>query len=263
MSPTSISVPAAPQRDPTQRFSDRVENYAKYRPGYPPEMYDLLAQRAWLKPGDRIADLGSGTGLLSKIFIDRGHTVLAVEPNAPMRFSAENIFAGEPRFISIAGRAEATTLEASSVDFLVAGQAFHWFDPVATKDEIHRILKPNKGVTLIWNRRDTSDGFQHAYEQLLERYGTDFKQVDQRRITDDAINEFFAPNRVSKATLPNKQFLDAEGLRGRLLSSSYAPTPEQPSFRPMLNALDELFDKFKRNGSVTFLYRTEIYYGII
>lgn len=250
-------------RDPTQRFSDRVENYAKYRPEYPSEIYDLLARKAGLSPGDRVADLGSGSGLLSRLFVANGHSVLAVEPNVRMRQAAEQAFAEQPLFISIAGRAEATTLEPASIDFAVAGQAFHWFDSAATKAELRRILKPGKFVALIWNRREASTAFQRGYEQLLEDYGTDFRQVDQRRITEVMIAAFFAPHRLGKATLPNRQVLDAQGLRGRLLSSSYTPAAGHPHYAPMLAALDKLFAEYQENGRVTFEYRTNIYYGMV
>jgi len=232
------------QRDPTQRFSDRAEDYAKYRPGYPGELYALLQPDIGLKTGSPVADLGSGTGLLTKLFLDHGHRVYAVEPNAEMRRSAETQLAGEPNFVSVPGRAEATTLPAQCVDLVVAGQAFHWFDPAAARLEIQRILRPGEYVALIWNRRDLEGSeFMRSYEALLEQFGTDYAQVDQQRtITDESIAAFFAPLRSKKAALPNKQVFDAQGLRGRLLSSSYTPSPGHDNFAPMLAALGELFD---------------------
>lgn len=252
---------ASSPRDPTRRFSDRVENYVKYRPGYPDGIYDLLTHNAGLHPDDRIADLGSGTGLLSRLFLEHGHAVLAVEPNAPMRTAAEQAFADQPLFISVDGRAEATTLEPQSIDFLVAGQAFHWFEPEAAKAEGQRILKPSHCAALIWNRRDTSQPFQRAYEELLDEFGIDFHQVDQRRITDEAIADFFLPHPVQKSRLRNYQTFDLTGLQGRLLSSSYAPTPDYPTYKTMLAALENLFSQYEKAGHVQFDYWTEIYYG--
>jgi SAM-dependent methyltransferase len=252
-----------PSADPTHRFSDRVENYAKYRPGYPPQVYDLLRDHAGLQPAARVADVGSGTGLLSSLFTDRGHTVYAVEPNTEMRVAAEALFANQPLFISIAARAEETTLPDRSVGFVVAGQAFHWFDAAATRRECERILQPDGQVALIWNRRHVEGSpFQRDYEALLDEFGTDFKQVDQQRtITDEKLTAFFAPARMQAHTLPNSQHFDAPGLRGRLLSSSYTPSPGDPRHLPMLAALDKLFAQYQQGGFVSFEYVTAVYHG--
>lgn len=252
-------------RDPTLRFSDRVENYRKYRPGYPPDLYELLKAEAGLKPGDRVADLGSGTGLLSQVFLDHGHQVYAVEPNGEMRAAAESLFSTNANFVSLEGRAEAIPLPDRGADFVAAGQAFHWFEPTQTKREIQRILRPGQQVALIWNRRDTqSSPFQAAYERLLERFGTDYLQVDQQRIvTDEKLAAFFAPHPMTLSSLPNRQSFDAVGLRGRLLSSSYTPNPGDPQYEPMLAALEELFEDHQQGGVVLFDYLTTVYSGAL
>ncbi len=251
-----------PTADPTRRFSDRVENYAKFRPGYPAQVYAILRDHAGLQPAAPVADLGSGTGLLSSIFTDRGHTAYAVVPYAELGAAAVAHFADHPSFISIAARAEETTLPANSVGLVVAGQAFHWFDPVATRRECQRILQPGAQVALIWNRRHIEgSAFQRDYERLLEEHGTDFKQVDQQRtITDEKLAAFFAPARMQSHTLPNSQRFDAAGLRGRLLSSSYTPPPGDPRYAPMLAALDALFERYQEGGFVSFEYVTAIYH---
>lgn len=252
-------------RDPTQRFTDRVENYSKYRPGYPPELYAYLRAEANLRAGDVIADLGSGTGLLSKLFLEHGHRVLAVEPNAAMRTAAEREFAGQENFVSIDGRAEAMPLANASAGFVSAGQAFHWFDPVATRREAGRVLRPGGQMALIWNNRDlTNSPFQQAYEELLEEFGTDFLKVDHKRnISVENIAAFFTPHTISQASFVNKQSLDRDGLRGRLLSSSYTPTREDPGFQLMLQAIEALFEKFQSEGKVDFVYQTRVYHAVI
>jgi SAM-dependent methyltransferase len=155
-------------------------------------------------------------------------------------------------------------LAAGSVDYIVAGQAFHWFEPAASKREMQRILRPGGHVTLLWNQRDTGSAFQAAYEQLLDEYGTDFKQVDQQRvITPEVISAFFAPQLVLKFTLPNAQRFDLEGLRGRLLSSSYTPRLGDANYEPMLAVLGELFAAHQQAGFVDFTYTTSIYIGTL
>ena len=151
--------------DPTKRFSDRVEKYQKHRPGYPPELYDYLRAEAGLRSTDQVADLGSGTGLSSKLFLERGHRTFAIEPNAEMRSAAEALFHDQPNFVSLDGRAEDIPLANASVDFVTAGQAFHWFEPRATRREMNRVLRPGGQVALIWNSRESkASQFQSAYE---------------------------------------------------------------------------------------------------
>jgi SAM-dependent methyltransferase len=252
-------------QDPTQRFSNRAENYRKYRPGYPPELYAYLRDKAGLAPQDIVADLGSGTGILSQVFFAQGHKVYAVEPNKAMRQAGEENFAGNPNFISINGRAEAFTLPNVSIDFVVAGQAFHWFDPPETKAEVRRILKPGKQVALIWNnRRIKHNLFQQEYEILLEKFGIDYMQVSRRWvITDEKLSDWFAPNPMTQTSFPNSKRVDAAALRGGLLSASYAPNAGHPNYEPMQAAIQELFVRHQVNGFINVEYTTKVFHGLI
>jgi SAM-dependent methyltransferase len=251
------------QRDPTQRFSDRVENYVKHRPGYPAALYDYLRAEAGLPAGGRLADIGSGTGLLSELFLTRGHEVLAVEPNAEMRSAADILLGKQPGFVSLDGTAEAIPLADASVDLLVAGQAFHWFDPPVARREFGRVLKSGGHAALIWNMRDIERSpFQHAYEDLLLEFGTDFKEVDhQRKVSDEGIAAFFAPQKMRQASFPNRQVLDEEGLRGRLMSSSYAPQAGQGGHEQMMARLGDIFASHQKDGHVNFDYQCVVYHA--
>lgn len=248
--------------DPTKRFSSRVENYAKYRPTYPHAVVDLLARECGLTPASIIADLGSGTGLLAQLFLANGNRVLGIEPNQEMREAGARLLAHEANFISVDGTAEATTLPAICVDFVTAGQAFHWFDVAATRKECRRILKPDGWVALMWNSRVTeATPFLRAYEALLNKHSDDHARVNhQDNVTDVAINAFFGAG-WRKVTFDNAQVFDFDGLRGRLLSSSYAPDAGHPHHEPMLRDLRAIFDAYQRDGKVSFLYETEVYYG--
>src|SRR4026208_981769 len=139
--------------DPTKRFSKRVENYIQYRPKYPPAVFDFLRNELNLAPSSIIADVGSGTGISSEMFLRNGNTVFGIEPNSEMREAGERNLSQFASFKSIYGTAEATTLEDHSVDFVIAGQAFHWFDRARSRAEFFRILKKNGWVVLIWNDR--------------------------------------------------------------------------------------------------------------
>ena len=195
--------------DSTQRFTDRVEAYIHYRPGYPDALIDLLHSEIGLSEESVVADLGSGTGISSALFLQYGMTVYGVEPNDAMREAAERTLDGYEHFHSVAGTAETTGLSANSVDAVIAGQAFHWFDRERARREFLRILKPQGHVVLFWNSRRTAGSpFLEAYEGLLQRFGTDYNQINHQNIDDKVIAEFFRPDVFEKRTLYNEQVVD-------------------------------------------------------
>lgn len=244
-----------------ERFSSRVENYIKYRPGYPIEILDLLKSECGLTSSSIVADVGSGTGKLSELFLKNGNVVLGIEPNVGMRKAAESLLQQYSRFASINGLAEETTLSSSSVDFLVAGQAFHWFDPIPTRTEWSRILKPDGWAVLVWNERqvDTTP-FLRDYEELLNTYSIDYPVVRHENAAQ-RIKIFFAPLTPLTVRFSNAQEFDFEALKGRLRSSSYSPEPGHPNFESMIERLKEIFEKHQDAGLVRFEYDTRVFYG--
>jgi SAM-dependent methyltransferase len=248
-------------KDSVSRFSNRVENYARYRPSYPSGVIDTLRADCGLTEASIIADVGSGTGILSELFLRNGNRLFGVEPNAAMRAAAERFLAAYANFVSIDAVAEKTSLKPTSVDFITAGQAFHWFDREKTRKEFARILKRPGWVVIIWNeRRLDSTPFLRDYESLLRRYGTDYHKVRHENVSGE-IAQFFAPHTFVLKTLENRQQFDFESLKGRLCSSSYTPEPGHPNFAPMLLKLEEIFDLNNNRGTVSFEYDTRIYYG--
>jgi len=248
--------------DVTQRFSSRVENYIKYRPGYPNEVIEALRSECGLTCDSIVADVGSGTGILTEMFLRNGNTVYGIEPNREMREAAERLLKDYPRFRSVAARAEETTLGGASVDFVTAGQAFHWFDREKTRGEFARVLKSQSWIALIWNERvTTTTPFLVAYERLLKDYSTDYEQVDHRRIDEDVIRDFFGSDDFRLKQFKNVQVFDYEGVKGRLLSSSYAPEEGHPNYEPMLAELERIFQTYQDEGKVVFEYVTQMYYG--
>jgi SAM-dependent methyltransferase len=244
----------------TARFSDRVADYVRTRPGYPPGVLDILRWEAGLTPAMTIADVGSGTGLSAEMFLANGNRVIGVEPNPDMRSAAETLLAGNPNFTSMAGSAEDTTLPESSVDLVLAGQAFHWFDQPRARVEFQRILRPGGFVALVWNtRRIDSTPFLRAYEALLQRFGTDYREVVHTNIDRAALSAFFGPDGFREFHLDNGQVFDRDGLHGRLKSSSYTPPVGHLNHEPMLKELDRIFDEYNIAGEVRFEYDTEVY----
>ncbi len=252
----------ASSTDPTERFTGRAADYARGRPSYPREVVTLMRQDMGLEPRHIMADVGSGTGILSRLFVDCGNTVFGVEPNAAMRAAAEVALAGFIRFHGIEGRAEATNLPDRSVDFIVVGQAFHWFDAAPTREEFQRILKPAGWVVIVWNERLTSGmPFLDAYEAFLQCWGSDYQEVRQRYALAPKLDLLFGAGRYEHRWFEYVQDLDQDGFRGRLLSSSYVPGPDDPQRRPMLIALDHLFEEFGHDGRVRLAYDSHVYYG--
>ena len=240
-----------------------MENYTRYRPGYPAEILDLLRQRCGLTEESGIADVGSGTGALARLFLENGNRVFGVEPNQEMRVAAEHLLRRYGQFTSVAARAEETTLPHASVDFVTAGQAFHWFDPDPTRREFARILKPGGCVALIWNtRRTEGEPFLAGYERLLRSHGTDYREVYHgRRASRENIRGFFHPDPVEEATFENRQAFDLEGLKGRLLSSSYVPDVGKPGHSEMMEAASRLFEEHQIAGQVVLKYDTQVFFG--
>ena len=251
-----------PPRDTVDRFTDRVGDYTRYRPRYPAALLDLLAQRCGFAPDWTVADVGAGTGILTALFVHNGNPVYAAEPNDAMRAVAEQTLADFPNFHGSNGRAEATGLPDASIDLVVAGQAFHWFEPLATRTEFRRILRPGGWVALIWNsRRKTGTPFLVAYQQLLDAFGTDYRHVDhQFVVNDDALARFYGGS-YSVDTLPNQQLLDLEGLAGRLFSTSYTPAVGDPQRAPLQVQLEEIFAVHAADGCVALEYDTKLYLG--
>jgi ubiquinone/menaquinone biosynthesis C-methylase UbiE len=246
---------------PTERFSARAEHYRRYRPSYPPAAIDLLAAQCGLTAGSAVADVGSGTGILSEQLLERGAQVIGIEPNDAMRSAAEERLGSRPGFRSVAATAEATTLPDASVDLWVAAQAFHWFDAPRARLEAVRVLRAGGFAALLWNERPPEPGaFLTEYEALLRRHAIEYSTIAARRV-DEASMRGFLGGAMQVARFPNEHTLDYAGLEGRLLSSSYAPAPAHSEYEPMLEGLRALFDRYSQDGEIVFPYETRVYFA--
>lgn len=241
---------------PTERFSSRAEAYARGRPGYSRGMIELLERECGLTPEWRVVDIGSGTGLLARLFLDYGCEVYGVEPNAEMRAVGDRELRGVARFHSAEGRAEATGLRDGGFDLVTAGQAFHWFDPQAARAEFRRILKPGGWIVLAWNERRITPGFMADYEALQTHFA---KERPHPSAAD--FDSFFGEGAWRMATLANPLALDENTLLSRVESCSRSPLPGTPEHEPMIGELRRLFRQYARDGVVTMEYETRVYYG--
>ncbi len=246
--------------DPTRRFSQRAENYVKYRPHYPGEIIEWLSNECGLTPEWTIADIGSGTGFLAELFLQNGNPVYGVEPNADMRHTGEEYLGEYPRFTSIEGTAENTALVTNSMDLVTAGQAFHWFEPDATREEFQRILKTGGWVVLVWNERRLNTNFQQEYETLLLRYAPEYKTVIGSHFDPVTLNRFFDSS-YHKACFGNVQKLDFNGFCGRLQSASYCPEEGTANHKRLFAGIELLFDQYVKNSQLDFEYDTKVFLG--
>lgn len=248
--------------DPLKRFSNRVENYVRYRPKYPERIMSFLKNELGLTPSSVVAEVGSGTGIFTELLLKNGNVVHAIEPNEDMREAAERLLAKYDNFKSIDATGEATTLADGSADFIFAAQTFHWLERTRAKKEFARIVRDGARVVLIWNvRRIGHSAFSNAYEDLIQQYGIDYQNVRHSSVSDEDVKEFYSPFEVKLKLFDNFQIFNFEGLKGRLLSSSYIPLEGDDKFDEMVEDLHKIFKKHAMEGQVSFEYDTKVYYG--
>jgi len=248
--------------DSRERFSDRVDDYVRYRPGYPPPLVDAVLAAA-AAAVQVVADIGSGTGIFTRLLLERGARVAGIEPNAKMRQAAETALQSFPAFTSIDGSAEDTGLADHSLDLVTAAQAFHWFNNDRARREFARVLKPGGRLALVWNRRRLEEPFQQAYEALLREYSADYGRIHHLTLADDEIGAFFAPGEMTLTQFENLQILDFDALLGRLRSASYCPPENTPAYRSLVAGLRRLFADHAENGEIRFAYDSRLYLGTL
>jgi SAM-dependent methyltransferase len=245
----------------TERFSSRVADYVRYRPSYPARVVTWLEEQADLDRHAHVVDLGSGTGLLSKVFIDAGYSVTGVEPNRPMREAGIEFLRAGGGYRAIDGSAEATGLEPGCCDLVISGQAFHWFDPVSTRIECLRILRRPALAAMIWNERCLGTAFMDDYESVLLTHAPEYRKITASHVDRESLDTFFGLSSYRRFELPNHQLLDLAALRGRVMSSSYAPLPGRHGHEEMMYGLSRVFAIHAVDGKVEFIYRTVVMFG--
>lgn len=244
-------------------FDGKSEIYSKFRPSYPDEVISTLRENAGQNQDSVVADIGSGTGILSKLFLMHGNFVYCVEPNSDMRDKAKDFLSSFNNYRLIDGSAENTHLPDKSVDFVVAAQSFHWFDPELSKREFKRILRPGGKVVLLWNNRTSKhDSFNEVYENIIMKFSPKYHGTGSLSVGEEIIEEFL-DGHFLLFTLSNLQKLALDGVKGRYFSASYAIEPEDPDYKELLNSLKGVFNKYQENGFVDLEYETRIYVGTL
>ena len=241
---------------PIERFSPLVENYAKYRPGYPEQILFTLEKHFGINNEKIIADIGSGTGQLSKLFVNKYYQTYGIEPNAAMRMVSINEFATYLNFKAIKGTAEQTFLYSESIDLIVAGQSFHWFDNEMSKIEFNRILKHKGIIALIWNERKNETEFMQRYERLLQKHCSNYKINNHKEYDYRKIKELFSEKKVDLFIFENQQKMDFTAFIGRLKSCSYCPSENDKHYAFLMRGMNKLYENYKCEENITIEYNT-------
>lgn len=246
--------------DSTVRFSDRVEAYLAGRPRYPATLVTHLEAVGALPARGDVADIGVGTGLSAEPFLAAGHRVIGVEPNAPMRAAGAEYLARFRAYDARDGTAEATGLAPASFDLIVAGQAFHWFDPAGFRMESLRVLRPGGWAALIWNDRDLAGTpFLAGYEALLVEYGNDYPAIRYRHQGTDAIPVYFGGRAPQPAEFRHARSMDWSAIAALAGSASYLPAAGKPRHDELMAALRGLFDAQSTGGAIEMRYTCRVH----
>jgi SAM-dependent methyltransferase len=241
-------------------FTVKVDDYAA-RPSYPPDLFALLASRYAPSPAALVVDVGAGTGLLTRGLLDAGYRVVAVEPNAKMRASADAALSANERYRSVVGAAEALPLDAQSAELIVAAQAFHWFDIERARPEFLRVLEPHGAVGLIWNDRVLDDPLQQACSAIFAEFGGEKRAALSVHQERGNLPLFFGATQPEAFSWPNEQRLDERRLTQLLLSRSYMPTPGSEAAVLVAERAGALFRDYALDGAVSVRYRTVLFLG--
>lgn len=242
--------------NPLNRFSDRAEDYVKYRPSYPTEAIGMILEGLGEKSQLLAADIGAGTGISSRLLAQHGVHVIAIEPNAAMREVAE----AHPLIEFRDGTAEITQIPNKSVDLVTCFQAFHWFNPEPSLREFHRILKPSGRLAVVWNNRDQKDNLTSEYSRIVREASNNHPAESRMQSVEPLLASLHFIN-IREYTFIYRQKLDLTGLIGRAMSVSYLPS-EGLAYEKAIADLQELYQHFRdEQGFVYMIYRTSVHLG--
>ncbi|MEM7716989.1 MAG: class I SAM-dependent methyltransferase [Cyanobacteria bacterium P01_A01_bin.68] len=256
MSETNKQITPLHTLNPQNRFSDRVEDYVKYRPSYPAAAIDRILENFTLPIA--AADIGAGTGISSRLLAARGIQVTAIEPNTEMR--SAGIKDATPSVEWKDGTAENTNLPDASVDLVTCFQAFHWFTPEPTLAEFRRILKPQGRLAVVYNNRDKNDEFTAEYSRIV-REASNNSPAEAKMKSTEPLTETAYFKKFEEYTFVYQQELDLTGLIGRAMSVSYLPKSGE-DYDKLISDFEKLYQQFKNEqGFVYMTYFTSVHLG--
>ena len=246
-----------------EKFTGKADIYAKYRPTYPDSFIKYLYHDIGFNNNSVIADIGSGTGILTELLLKQGSTVYGIEPNEDMRKSAEITLSLYSNFHSVNATAEQTDRPDLSVNYITAAQAFHWFDRKRFKSECQRILCKNGLVVLVWNSRDNTSDLVKENDLINRKFCPNFKGFSggMRGESPEEYRDFFKNGLCEYKIFNHDLLFDEDGFIGRNMSASYAPRPTEYNYEPYVSALKQLFEKYNASGILCMPNLTRSYVG--
>lgn len=245
----------------SEKFTGKAQYYEVGRPSYAHELVDCFYSRYGLTPNSVIADIGSGTGKLTKQLLQRGSYVIAVEPNSDMRNIAQKALQQYDTLQIVNGSDAATTLDDESVNAITVAQAFHWFDALAFQKECARILKEGGYVFLIWNMRDIEAPINKETYYIFKKYCPNFYGFSGGVQDEDSRISTFFNNQFVVEKFPNPLYYSKETFLQRCLSASYSLNSDDAQYEAYLNDLTELFDRFAQEDVVEVPNNSVAYIG--
>lgn len=245
-----------PQGGVGQVFSTKVADYVASRPDYPTALFDALRVACNLQPGDAVADIGAGTGLLTHGLLSQGYAVIAIEPSTNMRAAADSALVSFPAYNSASGSAERIPLPAACVALITAAQAFHWFDIAAARAEFLRVLKPQGKVALIWNDRVLSDPLHTALDGIFAQHGGAKRGAMLAHDERSEVPAFFGTNTPLELTWPHEHLLSEAALLSLVFSRSYMPARDSAAGQEAYEQVHRLFEQLATGGRIAVRYNT-------
>lgn len=241
----------------TSIFSHKANYYAKYRWHYVPEAIDYIVKVSDLKKDAAIADIGSGTGILTELLLAKAKTVYAVEPNAEMRLKAEERLGEQFAFRSVDGKGESTTLPDQCVELITAAHSLHWMEPADAKREFRRILKPEGWLATV-NNVNLENDFLEAWEEAMNECSFDFSPKEMRLKAFNPDDYFIA---YEVMEFPFRLLHTLDSWIGASLSIAFAPSDFDAAFGEYLEAVSDVFHLFSKNEHVEIHGVTEARVG--
>ena len=245
------------------KFNHLADIYEKYRPSYPQKYVEDIIEKCHLNFESLVADIGAGTGILTRQLLHNNLKVVGVEPNPDMRKVLKKLETNK-NFRAIEGTAEHTNIENNNIDLVVVAQAFHWFDKEKFKEECKRILKPNGSVWILWNQLDENEEIVKEQKRIDDQYTNRFQEVNgilSATKKEEKIQGFFKDNRYETKVVDNPLENNKERFIGSNLSKSYSLKKEDTNYNNYIKAFGEVFDKYSENGMVIIPNKTYGYLG--
>lgn len=239
-------------------FTDRAENYLKGRPEYPAEFIEYLYNELGISKNDSIADIGSGTGKMSKLFLEKGNKVFCVEPNIDMRSLSNELLNHYKHYVSIAKPAEDTGIKSNVVDYIVCGNSYDYFDRNLAKPEFKRILKKT-GKVIVTYYGQQNEKVSEEIEELNSKYG--LKQTYTIPQKNRDFSDIFTKDKFIEKIFEHKFSESYEDFIAGCLSSSHAPKPNTENYNLYCDGLKKIFNNNKTNEKLELTFRLKCLIG--